>query len=85
MENFPKDVIDKTIESINRRIGLIIKCQGQRTKYYKHVKINKCIYVTILYTQKYKCGEIITLLRKWNATSYDCERTIINRTINEVD
>ena len=33
MEDFPKDVIDKTIESMNKRIGLIIKCKGQRTKY----------------------------------------------------
>ena len=33
MEDFPKDVTDKTIESMNKRIGLIIKCKGQRTKY----------------------------------------------------
>ena len=33
MEDFPKDEIDKTIESVNKRIGLIIKCKGQRTKY----------------------------------------------------
>ena len=33
MENFPKDLIDKTIESMNKRIGLIIKSMGQRTKY----------------------------------------------------
>ena len=33
MEDFTKDVIDKTIESMNKRIGLIIKCKGQRTKY----------------------------------------------------
>ena len=33
VEDFPKDVIDKTIESMNKRIGLIIKCKGQRTKY----------------------------------------------------
>ena len=29
MEDFPKDVIGKTIESMNKRIGLIIKCKGQ--------------------------------------------------------
>ena len=33
MEDFPKDVNDKTIESMNQGIGLIIKCKGQRTKY----------------------------------------------------
>ena len=33
MQGFPKDVTDKTIESMNKRIDLIIKCKGQRTKY----------------------------------------------------
>ena len=33
MENFPTDIIDRTIESIDKRIGLIIKTKGQRTKY----------------------------------------------------
>ena len=30
---FPTNVIDKTIESMPRRIDNVIKCQGQRTKY----------------------------------------------------
>ena len=33
IENFPIDIIDKTIESMDKRIGLIIKSKGQRTKY----------------------------------------------------
>ena len=33
MENFPTSIIDKTIDSMDKRIGLIIKSKGQRTKY----------------------------------------------------
>lgn len=33
IKEFPMDVIDKTIESMERRIGLVIKGRGDRTKY----------------------------------------------------
>ena len=33
MEKFSTHIIDKTIESMDKRIGLIIKSKGQRTKY----------------------------------------------------
>ena len=33
MEKFSTHIIDKTIESMDKRIGLIIKSRGQRTKY----------------------------------------------------
>lgn len=33
IENFPTDIIDRTIESMDKRIGLIIISKGQRTKY----------------------------------------------------
>ena len=33
MKNFPIDTIDKTIESMEKRINIIIKSKGERTKY----------------------------------------------------
>ena len=33
MENFPTSIIDNTIESMDKRISLIIKSKGQRIKY----------------------------------------------------
>ena len=30
---FPKDIIDKTIQSMDKRIGMVIASKGQRTKY----------------------------------------------------
>ena len=33
LENFPTDIIDKTIASMPKRINMVIKKNGQRTKY----------------------------------------------------